>query len=405
MKTFIGYTEALALTKSMVPLMKSEVLPLDRLTGEILAEDIVSKVDSPSVNCSLRDGYAIHASDLSGAAPKKPVHLKLAGSITAGKLSDLSVSHGQTVKITTGAPIPSGADAVIADEFCRKEGDEILCFRGMEPSRNVLRRGTDIGCGQTVVGQGERLSPPAIGLLASAGLDQALVYASPRVAVIATGDEIVAPGHPLPKGKLYASNLVEICSWLTLLGLPFELEVVPDRREDIKAAITRLQPHVDAYVTSGGAWGSERDLMINVLDELDWQGIYHRVRMGPGKAVGFGLLAENPFFCLPGGPPSNEVAFLQLALPGLMAMKGYRHPLFPVLSLSLTESVRGDQEWTQFIHARRVTQKGQIAVQPIRQGSRLRSMAEKEALIIIPEGCEGFVEGENVEIQILAPLP
>jgi len=326
------------------------------------------------------------------------------GRITAGNSAKLGITGGQAIKITTGAPIPEGADAVLAEEFCHPKDDEIICFNTAEAGRNVLRKGTDIRKGETVISKGEQLSPALIGLMAAAGLNNAPVYESPRVAVIATGDEVVAPGNPLPEGMLYASNMVEICSWLSLYGFSYRSDLVRDRKEDIGSAITRHLPLVDAFITSGGAWGSERDLMIKVLEELHWKGIYHRVRMGPGKAIGFGLLEKKPFFCLPGGPPSNEMAFLQLALPGLLAMKGHHPPFFPIIKAQLSQTVRGDRDWTQFIHARLVKSGDQIRVQPSRQKSRLQSMAKKEGLIIIPEGCEEFSEGEQIDVQMTRPF-
>ncbi|UCF57671.1 MAG: molybdopterin molybdotransferase MoeA [Deltaproteobacteria bacterium] len=404
MKKFIGFNEALELTLSSVSTAGAETLPLHRLTGRILSEDIISNVDCPSIDSSLKDGYAVISRDLTGASRENLIKLKVTGHTVAGSSSKLGIAAGQAIEITTGAPIPDGANAVLSEEFCFRRDDEIHCFNTAGPGQNVFRKGTDIQSGETVASKGEQISPALLGLVASAGLEKAAVYKSPSVAVIATGDEVVAPGDPLPEGKLYASNMVEICSWLSLFGLPFQTELVRDRKEEIRLAIVKHLPHVDAFVTSGGAWGSERDLIIRVLESLSWQGIYHRVRMGPGKAVGFGLLEKKPFFSLPGGPPSNEMAFVQLALPGLLAMESYRHPLFPWVAARLGETVRGDKDWTQFVHARLVKGEDHLTVQPARQESRLQSMAKKEALIIIPEGREELACGEEIDIQLLIPL-
>jgi molybdopterin molybdotransferase len=404
MKNFVGFNEALDLTLSHVQVAGTETLPLKRLTGRILSEDIVSKVDSPSTSTSLMDGYAVLSDDLMEAGRESLIKLEIKGHLTAGSSLKMGITRGQAIRVTTGAPIPGGADAVLKEEFCQPRDDEITCFDKAEPGQAILRKGTDIQRGETTALRGEHLSPPLIGLMASAGLAEAPVYRSPHVAVIATGDEVVAPGDPLPEGKLYASNMVEISSWLSMMGLPFLTELVPDRKEDIEAAIIKHLPLVNVFITSGGAWGSERDLIIRVLEGLNWQGVYHRVRMAPGKSVGFGLLEKNPFFCLPGGPSSNEMAFLQLALPGLLAMEGYRHPLFPLVSARLTETVRGHKDWTQFLHAHLVRGEDHLMVRPSRERSRLRSMARKEALIIIPEGCGELAEGEKIDIQLLTPF-
>jgi molybdopterin molybdotransferase len=240
-------------------------------------------------------------------------------------------------------------------------------------------------------------------LIAAAGLGTVHVHRLPRAAVIATGDEVVAPGDPLPEGKLYASNMVEICSWLAIHRLPFETAIIRDRLDDIRTAIQNRLDRTDVFITSGGAWGSEKDLILQVASSMGWKGIYHRVRMGPGKPAGFGLLDGKPFFVLPGGPPSNEMAFLQLALPALMKMKGSDPKIFPLVPARLASAVTGEREWTEFIHARLQRADGELWVSPARLKSRLRSMAEKDALIVIPEDRAEIRAGETVDVQLLRP--
>ena len=401
MKTFIGFDEALELTLTHVSVGGAEVLPLAQLTGRILAEDIVATVDSPSSTSSRKDGFAVNSADLINASADSPVELKVVGNLAAGDRVNVHIKNGQAVRVTTGAPIPAGADAVLSEEFCDSTADTIFARGIAEAGRNLLKRGTDIHQGQQVAAKGEKLSPPLIGLLASAGSDRAAVYRLPKVAVIASGNEVVAPGAPLSGGKLYASNMVEIGSWLAYYGLSHSAVLDADSASEIQAAIASQLQEADVFITSGGAWGSEHDLMLDVVEKLGWQGIYRRVRMGPGKPVGFGLLEHKPFFILPGGPPSNEMAFLQLALPAIMKMKGEVAFSFPVARAQLAETVRGHKDWTQFIHARLEADKHELIVTPAKLKSRLVSMARKDALIIIPEGWEELTAGESIEIQIL----
>ena len=177
-----------------------------------------------------------------------------------------------------------------------------------------------------------------------------------------------------------------------------------DSRHEIQSAIKSHLSETDAFITCGGAWGSEKDLILTVVQDLKWDAIYRRVRMGPGKPVGFGLLKQKPFFILPGGPPSNEMAFLQLALPAIMKMKGETAFSFPLVRAQLAETVCGHKDWTQFIHARLDKEKNQFIVKPSKIKSRLISMARKEALIVIPEGRGKWVAGEIIDIQLLPPF-
>jgi molybdopterin molybdotransferase len=404
MQTFIGFKDALDLTLSNVSAGKKEYLPLNRLTGRILAEDVVARVDCPSVSSSRKDGYAVISSDVSDASRRAPVTLKVVGHLVAGTLCELNIEPGQAVRITTGAPLPGGANAVLSEEFCRREKNSIIAYKTAEAGRNIHVRGRDIRHGETVAEKGVKLTPAKIGFLAAAGLDGALVYHSPKVSVIATGDEVVLPGEPLGKGQLYASNLVALCAWFSLMGLEYTAQRVSDRKDDLKDAILKILPDADAIITSGGAWGSERDLILDVVRALNWRGIYHRVRMGPGKPVGFGLVEKKPFFCLPGGPPSNEMAFLQLVIPALLKIKGDNPVFFPVAAARLAESVRGKKDWTDFIHARLEYRQDELWVHPALSKSSLQSMAAKEALIVIPEGRQNLSAGEVINIQLMVPL-
>lgn len=403
---YVGYREAFNLIASNVHPVGIEEMPLDASVGRIAAADVVAQVSYPSTDVSLKDGFAVKSVDVAAASVQSTVFLKITGSVFAGSRFDGEVERGSAVKICSGAPIPRGADAVVSGEFCEEvSAEEVSIKADAEPGRNILRAGGEVKAGATIVSKGRWLLPGYLGLAAAAGISQVGVYRRPGVAVVGVGDEVVAPGADLSPGQLYASNLVTMEAWLASFGISCVTSVVNDNEEDIKRELRRRLPDVDVILTSGGAWGSERDLVIGSLAQLGWQEIFHHVRMGPGKGIAFGIWEGKPVFCLPGGPASNEMAFLQLALPGILRMSGdTRHPLQTV-SARLTEDLRTRHlAWTEFKDATLSRDDaGNYHVGLYRNRSRLQAIASANSLICIPEGVASLRRGEVVPVQILAP--
>jgi len=397
----ISYNESFELTiKNITPLKEEQI---DLLDGNLRAvsKDLFALVDSPSINASLKDGFAIHSEEVQNASPRNPVVLRIIGSISAGETWKGKINSGEVVRILSGAPVPVSADAVVAEEFVRVEGDRAVVVNDAYPGRNILKKGSDVSKSQLLIKSGENLSPTKIGLLAAAGYEKIPVHRNPHVAIMATGDEVITPGMKLVEGKLFASNLVTLAAWCRKYGFKTYTCTVPDDIEVMKETLIWCLENYDVVISSGGAWNGERDLVINLLDELGWEKIYHRVRIGPGKAVGFGIFEEKPVFCLPGGPPSNHMAFLQLALPGLHQLAGWSKPGIKKMKAILIEDVKGQVDWTQFVHGKiKIGSEGLIFV-PMNSFSRLKMMAEAEGIIMIPEGEEIICKGETVEVQIL----
>ncbi len=311
------------------------------------------------------------------------------------------VVPGKAVDVMTGARIPKGADAVLANEYARVEDGWVCCTRDARPGRNILTQGHDVTRNTAMALAGEILTPAKTGLLAAGGIDRVDVMLRPRVGLLGIGDEVVCPGQELGEGQLYASNLVTLKSWLGQFRMPAEMTIVPDDQDLLCETLTRLSEQNDVILTSGGAWMSDRDLTIRSLEALGGEVVFHRIRMGPGKAVALVLLGQTTVFCLPGGPPSNEMAFLQVALPGLLHLSGLKGEPFKRQNACLTESVSGDADWTQFLHGHLFEEGGQCFVTPLKKKSRLQSQAAATALIEIPEGTETIAANERIPVQCL----
>jgi molybdopterin molybdotransferase len=403
-ENYTGFSKALALVRANCKTAGVEELPLDLCNNRILAETLYSLLDNPSTDVSLKDGFAVRYEDVSAASPKNPVCLRNIGSAFAGTAFKGEVAKGCAINICTGAPIPTGTDTIIASELCEVTRDCVRIVKTAKKGQNILAAGADLKKGEELAPAGRLLLPGDLGLIASAGISRARIYRKPRVAVIAIGDEVVAPGGFLHPGQLYASNLVTITAWLDSFGFPCLTGVVKDDKNAIRSKLEELFSGTDVILTSGGAWGSERDLTVGILDELGWHKKFSNVRMGPGKGVTFGLWRNKPVFCLPGGPASNEMAFLQLALPGILRMEGQkRHPL-PTVFAKLTKDVVGrHHDWAEYKSAVLAYKNGEYQVTPYQNRSRLQSIANATCFICIPEGADRLEAGAIIEVQLLTP--
>ena len=401
-KTYIGFARASALILENVHTLSPERRGLTDCLDAIAAEDIHALVDAPSASTSLKDGYAVRSADISRASSDNPVKLSLNGVSAAGALEQTTVQPYSAVRILTGGRIPLNADAVVAEEFTRLETDGVIVEKITEAGRNILTRGADVTAGERIAEAGERLTPGRLGLVTAAGKSHVQVYRKPRISIIATGDEILLPGNPLQAGQLYASNAVTLEAWCRRFNCETVLTIVPDQRDPIMAVLRDAVETRDAVLTSGGAWSGERDLVRQALEGLGWQKVFHRVRLGPGKATGMGLVGHCPVFMLPGGPPSNLIGFLKLAMPGILKIGGHPETGLPQREVLVSEAVQGQEDWTQAIFGHlAIDEDGRCLYQPDRQTSRLKAMGDADALLTIPEGVDRIAAGTFVAVEIL----
>jgi len=401
-KELMGYEEALQVVLDTILPIDSEWVDLAHCTDRILAEDLYAGVDSPSIDASMKDGYAIRSSEIDHATTQNVVRLNIVGMAAAGLPNDKVVTSGTAIRIQTGARIPKGANAVLAEEFSIRESDIVKVFNNAEPGQNILIKGVDVKAGELIAIKGNRVSPGMIGILAAAGHSSLPIYCRPKLAIVATGDELVIPGKPLSEGGLYASNLFILNAWCLRYGMTSTLSIVGDKPNFITKKLEEAIANHDAVITSGGAWTGDRDFVANTLNSLGWKKLFHRIRIGPGKAVGFGLLKNKPVFLLPGGPPSNLMAFLQIALPGLLRLSGHNRPALPRVMMKLSDGLTSRHiDWTHFVYGSFRVGNEYTFFEPLKLASRLKSVAVAEGVIAIPEGVKSLPAGAIIPVQLL----
>jgi molybdopterin molybdotransferase len=400
---FANFDKALQIVLENVPVLSAVEVSIHEAVGWIAAEDVRVRVSSPSVNVSLMDGFAVSSGKTASASEEKPVRLRIAGEAAAGG-QGTSVGEGECVRIFTGAAIPAGADAVIPVEQCEEVDGEIAVRSAVTPGQYVQPAGEDFHAGEELLKRGTVIGPGMAGMLAAAGIERVSVFGKPGVAVIALGDELVEPGTPIAPEKIYASNLVVISAWLARFGMESTTKIVADEEEAISEALRNVLETGDAVITTGGAWGSRRDLTVGVLEKLGWKKLFGRVKMRPGKGTAFGLLDGKPVFVLPGSPTSCEMAFLQLALPGLLRMAGLAGSPFASVKAVLAEEIKGKRPgWRRFVYGvyTREPEAGWL-VRPLQLRSRLKSMARATCVIVMPEDAGQLNAGREVLIQIIS---
>ena len=362
----------------------------------ILAEDIQATEDLPPFPCSIKDGFAVIAADTTN--PRR-----LVGEQTAGYVADLRVEPGTCVRITTGAPMPPGADAVIMVEYTEEAQGMVTLHRQVGPNAEVRPVAQDIAKGQQVLQAGTRLGPQEIGLLASLGRTTVLAHARPRVAVLSSGNEIVEPDANPGPGQIRDSNRYTLMAAVQRAGAEaVSLGIGSDTQEALRDKILEGLTTCDALVTSGGVSMGKLDLIKPIL-ETTGQVHFGRVNMKPGKPLTFATVADKPVFALPGFPVSSLVAFELFVRPALLRMAGHHHVLRPRVPVTLAAELQGDAWRPEFhrVHLTRTPQGFMAHSTGMQSSARLLSMVGANGLLVLPKRAEPFAAGETVSAILL----
>ncbi len=411
----ITVDEALAEILSHVRPLGAERVPVLDALGRVLAEEIVSDIDIPPFDNSAMDGYAVRAADVSSASPGSPVRLVVTGSVAAGYVSSVRLEPGRAIRIMTGAPLPDGADAVVPFEDTgdmdrpkevrlEEPAAEIEVRRAVQARDHTRPAGEDIRRGEVAMDAGRVIRPQEIGVLASRGRETVLVHRRPRVAILATGEELLEIHEPLAPGKIRNSNEYTNAALVTRTGgIALRLGIARDTKADLTAKLRQgLEQGADLFLTSGGVSVGDYDVVKDVLGtEGEMQ--FWQVNMKPGKPLAFGLLPGGvPLIGLPGNPVSAMVSFEQFARPAILKMLGHRDLSKPTVRAIVDEPLTnsGRRGFIRVVVIRRAD--GYHARTTGEQGSGvLTSMAKANGLAVVPEGVLHVEAGSELAVQML----
>ena len=396
-REYLTVAEALKAVLAGVSVLPAETAPILDALGRVLAEPVVAVDSLPPFANSSMDGYAIRADDIANACTQTPVTLAVVADIAAGSVPDVTIEAGVAARIMTGAPLPLGADAIVpvedTNEPWRDEerplSSQIQISRAVQPGDYVRGVGEDIRAGQVVLTQGHILRSQEIGVLASLGISNVPVIRRPRVAILATGDELLTVDKPLQPGKIRNSNGYAQASQVKALGAePISLGIARDTEESVRMKLQEgLDANVDMFISSAGVSVGAYDVVKSVLVQ-DGQVGFWRVRMRPGKPLAYGKYAGIPYIGLPGNPVSALVSFERFARAAILKMAGHIQLERPQITVRLLDSIHSDGRESYVRAVVKRDDAGQyVATTTGSQGSHIMtSLVQANALLIVPEG-------------------
>jgi putative molybdopterin biosynthesis protein len=382
-----------------------ETIPLLDALGRTTVQSVFSPINVPPFDRAAMDGFAVRASDTVGAEEDSPIDLEVIGEIKAGYVFDGIVDKGQTVEISTGAPMPTGANAVVMVEFTNRERDRVKITKAVTPSQHTMSAGADIQHGERILAAGTHLTSRELAVLAAIGLAEIEVYRLPRIAVFSSGDEIIPPGTELLPGKLYDINSTAIMSSLLENGGNPEFKgIITDQRQEITKQLAAALDS-DLIVISGGTSAGMGDVLYEVIDELGEPGLLvHGVQVKPGKPTILAVCNGTPIVGLP-GYPASALSILQLFVLPLVREMAHLAPLssgsiIKALTRQRLRSVEGRYEFKPMYLIRGVD--SWIAY-PVPGGSgAITSVALADGFVQIPENTHFVPAGEEIEIHLIS---
>lgn len=403
MRTMLPFAEAQRVVLEACRPLPAETVELGDALGRVTAESVVASTELVAFARSAMDGYAVRAVDTVLADPGQPVRLPVKESIFAEKGRAYHEPRTATA-IATGAPIPQGADSVLPFEDVRRAGDAIEISQPVAIGDSVFPPGEDAHRGDVIVAAAQRLTPPALALLAVAGITQILVYRRPRIGIICTGDELVDVGATPEHGQIRNSNATmlaamarECCAEVVFC------RTVPDERRQLRDALADALDGVDLLVTTGGASVGTRDLVKEAFDGLGVEFLFRSVALRPAKPAGFGRRGATFVAVLPGNPAAAFVGFAEFVRAALLRLSGRREALYPGVPAVLDGSIHTKAERTYIAFGRLAHDGSGFVVTPVvnQCSAIVRTATDANCLIVLPPGEERRESGHAVITHVL----
>src|SRR5579872_4130438 len=374
----------------------AEIAALADAWGRITATPVTARLTQPPADVSAMDGYALRAADGTLGAT-----LHVIGAAPAGHPFDRPVGPGQAVRLFTGSVVPQGADGILLQEDATAIGSEVRVNEAVTAGRHIRRAGQDFARGDIVVPAGRRLTARDIGLAAAANHPWLTAHRRPRVAILATGDEIAMPGEPIPAGGIVSSNSHALAALVRASGgEPVVLPIASDTREAV-AAVADAVPGMDMLVTTGGASVGDHDLVIAGLKTRGLELDFWQIAMRPGKPLLFGRLGAVPVLGLPGNPVSALVCSILFLLPALSRLSGLPPAPPPITRAIAGSALRANDHRADHLRATiAVDSQGRIIATPfpVQDSAMLRRLAHADALILRAPNAAALPQGADISV-------
>ncbi len=396
----ITVDEALSIVLSQVTPLSEEQVALEAANGRILAEDVLADISLPPFNRARMDGYALRSIDAATA----PARLRVVGEIAAGAAYAGEIHRGEAIKIFTGAPVPTGADAVQKIEVTESDGQSVIIKEPVEPGQFITPEASEVASGERVAERGREIGPAEMAVLASFGYADVFVGRRPRLAVLSTGSELVEVRRKPSGAQIRNSNSYTIASYSKRAGAEVDnLGTVSDSLEATVDALTRASEGRDLVITSGGVSMGDYDLVKAALNQIGAEIYFDKVSIRPGKPTVFARRDQTWFFGLPGNPVSTSVTFNVFVRPAIRRLQSESAPLLPVVRAVVARPVKDSSSRRSYLPARLFIDEGRAMVEPLKWGgsSDLVAFMRANALIVVDEETRETREGETVEVMAL----